>query len=278
VPLDGSGLAEAALPLAARWAETLQAQLHLVRAVAMPVLSDGFESRVSYTPDLLDTMLEEAKGYLSGTAGRLESATHTIVEVLIGPAAFALQDYVAAQSIDLVIMTSHGRSGILRSALGSVTDRLLGSTAPVMVVPCVALTEAQGPPDLHGSVGKTAPAELSERRVERATMAFIRISLMTPRSGQQEELEKLLDSLVAYLHGKPGFIAAYRLSPDPHSMDNRVGRISIWESEDDANRMSSDQHDQALQAEIKLVAIDATHEENSFSATVPDGKSALTND
>jgi nucleotide-binding universal stress UspA family protein len=33
-----------------------------------------------------------------------------------------------------VIMTSHGRGGIVRSALGSVTDRMLGGTAPVVVV------------------------------------------------------------------------------------------------------------------------------------------------
>src|SRR5688572_17106601 len=98
-------------------------------------------------------------------------------------------------------------------------------------------------------------------------MAFIRMSLMTPRPGQEEELANLLDRLVQHFHGKPGFIAAYRISSDPHTRDKRIGRISIWESEDDANRMSSDQHDLALQAEIKLLAVDATHEEHSFIGT-----------
>ena len=102
-------------------------------------------------------------------------------------------------------------------------------------------------------------------------MAFIRISLMTPRSGQEDKLANLLDRLVEYFPGKSGFIAAYRLSPDPHSRDKRVGRISIWESEAHANRMSSDQHDLALQAEIKLLAIDTTHEERSFIGTVLGG-------
>ena len=77
----------------------------------------------------------------------------------------------------------------------------------------------------------------------------------------------LLDQLVQYFHDKPGFIAAYRLSSDPHATDKRVGRISIWESEDDANRMSSDQHDLALQSEIKLLAVETTHEEQSFIGT-----------
>ena len=95
-------------------------------------------------------------------------------------------------------------------------------------------------------------------------MVFIRISLMTPRPGQEQALTGLLDRLVEYFHDKPGFIAAYRISADPHAKDDRVGRISIWQSEEDANRMSSDKHDLALQSEIKLLAVDATHEEYSF--------------
>ena len=98
-------------------------------------------------------------------------------------------------------------------------------------------------------------------------MVFIRMSLMTPRSGQEEALTDLLDRLVQDFQDKPGYIAAYRISSDPHSTENRVGRISIWESESDANRMSSDQHDLALQAEIKLLAVDTTHEEHSFIGT-----------
>ena len=98
-------------------------------------------------------------------------------------------------------------------------------------------------------------------------MVFIRMSLMTPRPGQEEKLADLLDQLVHYFHGKPGFVAAYRLSPDRHLREERAGRISIWESEEDANRMSSDDHDLALQAEIKLLAVETTHEEHSFVGT-----------
>jgi quinol monooxygenase YgiN len=98
-------------------------------------------------------------------------------------------------------------------------------------------------------------------------MAFIRLSLMTPRPGKEEALTVLLDRLVQYFQDKPGCIAAYRMSADPHARDKRVGKVSIWESEEDANRMSADQHDLALEAEIKLLAVDATHEEHSFTGT-----------
>jgi heme-degrading monooxygenase HmoA len=90
---------------------------------------------------------------------------------------------------------------------------------------------------------------------------------MTPRLGQEQALSEALDRLIQYIQQKPGYIAAYRLSADQHLNDKRVGRISIWESEEDANRMSSDDHDLALQAELKLLAVDDTHEEHSFTGT-----------
>jgi nucleotide-binding universal stress UspA family protein len=139
VPLDGSALAEEALPLAKRCAETLDSQLHLVRVVPIPT-TDSVAGHGAYTPDLLDGIVEGAKTYLSTAADRLKSAIDTKTDVLIGQAAAQLVDYVASNDVDLVIMTSHGRSGILRTALGSVTDRLLGGSAPVLVVSSFAST------------------------------------------------------------------------------------------------------------------------------------------
>jgi nucleotide-binding universal stress UspA family protein len=46
----------------------------------------------------------------------------------------ALEQYAEAASVDLVVMTTHGRGGIARAALGSVTDRMLGGVAPVLIV------------------------------------------------------------------------------------------------------------------------------------------------
>ncbi|MPZ50560.1 MAG: hypothetical protein GEU75_14900 [Dehalococcoidia bacterium] len=67
-------------------------------------------------------------------ASRFDGPTPVQTDVLVGPAAFTLEDYITEKRIDLVIMTSHGRGGLVRTALGSVTDRLLGRTAPVLVV------------------------------------------------------------------------------------------------------------------------------------------------
>lgn len=134
VPLDGSGLAEGALPVATNFAEAFDSVLHLVRVVPVPVTGGGgIGGELSYVPQLLDSMIESAREYLESIAGQLPGRK-LVTKVLIGPAAAELEDYEAAQDIDLVIMTSHGRGGFLRAALGSVADRLLGGPAPVLLV------------------------------------------------------------------------------------------------------------------------------------------------
>jgi heme-degrading monooxygenase HmoA len=95
-------------------------------------------------------------------------------------------------------------------------------------------------------------------------MAFVRISIMIPQAGQEARVEQLLKDLVNFYQGRPGFITAYRLSADPHASVKRVGRISVWETEEDAHRTASEQHDLSLQSQLKLLVEDATHEEYSF--------------
>jgi nucleotide-binding universal stress UspA family protein len=87
-------------------------------------------------PDMLDMLLDSARAYLSNVAARISaSSSKVLTDVLVGSAASQLEDYGKEQGIDLIVMTTHGRSGIARTALGSVTDRLLGEgNAPVLVV------------------------------------------------------------------------------------------------------------------------------------------------
>ncbi|HKS90383.1 MAG TPA: hypothetical protein VJQ83_00540 [Tepidiformaceae bacterium] len=97
-------------------------------------------------------------------------------------------------------------------------------------------------------------------------MAFMRLSLMTPRPGQEREVSELLDKLLKLYVGRPGFRAAYRLSSDTHSGSTRMGRVSIWDSEEDAHRTAVNDTDIALQSQIKVLCEDETHEEHSFDA------------
>lgn len=104
-------------------------------------------------------------------------------------------------------------------------------------------------------------------------MAFIRLSLMTPRPGQEQRVADLIDQLLDFYQGRPGFITAYRLTPDKHSGSPRVGRISVWESEGETHRTATEPRDMALQSELKLAVIDETHEEYSFQGTLAPRKS-----
>jgi nucleotide-binding universal stress UspA family protein len=132
VPLDGSELAELALPVAEQIAKAFGSQLHLVRSVTIPPLPDAYGGELAYMPDLLDSLVEGAGVYL-GQVTRRRGLGNARTQVLIGPAAYQLEAYIG-KGIDLVVMTTHGRRGIARTALGSVTDRLLGGAAPVLVV------------------------------------------------------------------------------------------------------------------------------------------------
>ena len=103
-------------------------------------------------------------------------------------------------------------------------------------------------------------------------MAFVRYSVMTPRIGQAERVNGILDRMLEYQRGRDGFIAAYHLrhvdhgEQLEHGENDFVGRVSVWESEAQANAVAVEETNAALQSELKLWTIDETHEERSFSA------------
>jgi nucleotide-binding universal stress UspA family protein len=130
VPLDGSALAEQALPVARRLADALAAELHLMRVVPPQVLGEDIAG-VSYSLPLLESVIAAAESYTARVAARTHADRKTVE---LGPPSECLLQYVEENSIDLIVATTHGRGGLLRSALGSVTDRLLGGPAPVLVV------------------------------------------------------------------------------------------------------------------------------------------------
>lgn len=132
VPLDGSARAEQALTTAAAMAQQFGSKLHLVRAVRPRTAGDPMPGGGA---DLTSQMEQGAASYLEKVRARLHSGGDVVTAVRLGAGATELEEYIAAEQIDLVVMTSHGRSGLVRAALGSVTDRLTGNgKAPVLVV------------------------------------------------------------------------------------------------------------------------------------------------
>jgi nucleotide-binding universal stress UspA family protein len=85
---------------------------------------------------VLETAEEDAKAYLSTTAGRLGGqGVEVTTATAIGSVANCIVEYAAVNSIDLIAMCTHGRTGLARWALGSVADRVLRAGGkPILLV------------------------------------------------------------------------------------------------------------------------------------------------
>ena len=157
VALDGSETAELGLATAVDLARAAGAALHLVEVVE-PIWTSPY---VTSSPELLAVdanqiteleMLaeEDARTYLGATVDRLRAA-HPELEVdsqmRVGRAVEEIDRAANEVDADVVVVTSHGRGGLRRLGLGSVTTGLLQvGTHPLIVVPAraAAATTADG--------------------------------------------------------------------------------------------------------------------------------------
>ncbi len=133
--LDGTELSEQSLPLAQDLAARLGVPMVVAR-VAPTYLQVFDATDPVLITDALEAMEREAQGYLKGIEERV-SKTGTKVETrfIKGYAAPELVALSNSLPDSLVVMTSHGRSGIGRFVLGSVTDEIIRtSSRPVLVV------------------------------------------------------------------------------------------------------------------------------------------------
>lgn len=143
VPLDGSDLAERALPEAERLAGVLDVPLHLVRAVGadeilLTVRAQSGTSQVN--PSAIDDDYERARleteraaeAYLAARADGIRDLPVS-TELLKGTPAFVLLWAIKAD--DVVVMATHGLGGYRRWMIGSVADKLVReAAAPVLLV------------------------------------------------------------------------------------------------------------------------------------------------
>lgn len=136
--VDGSANAEAALPLAIQLAQAYQRPLVLVRVVApIFILGAGIEALEAQREA---RYAEEAKAhrYLVETRERVASEAHIPVETieLVGPVAEQLTHLAAARQGSILVMGTHGQTGLARVMVGSVAaDAMRRATTPLLIVP-----------------------------------------------------------------------------------------------------------------------------------------------
>jgi nucleotide-binding universal stress UspA family protein len=138
VPLDGSQLSECSLEQVKQIVTTGITELILLRVIE-PIDRDEAVTwaAVGYTiADIHNKRKVEAEEYITRTVERLKrEGIYARGEIVEGRATETIIDYSKKHQVELIIMSSHGRSGITRWAFGSVADKVVRhSTIPVLMV------------------------------------------------------------------------------------------------------------------------------------------------
>lgn len=138
VPVDFSAHSERALRYAAMLAGRFGATVELLHVVEDPFVTGAWTSKafVPNIPELMDTLVADARHRLvalktSATAAsvRLEAA------ILTGEPADTIVGYARAGAFDLIVMGTHGRTGLTHMFAGSVAERVVRTaTCPVLTV------------------------------------------------------------------------------------------------------------------------------------------------
>jgi len=150
IPLDGSPLAEMALPKAV--------ELLSDRPGATLILLRAAEVRTLPGVDPIDaqaTVVREAESYLVTVADRLreQGVTQVVRSVWYSSAAKAIVEAARVRGVDLIVMSTHGRSGLRRALRGSVAESVLRRTRiPILLVSAGGAVEAASPHD--GATGE----------------------------------------------------------------------------------------------------------------------------
>jgi nucleotide-binding universal stress UspA family protein len=150
VPLDGSQLAECVIPHVAAMARSFEAEITLLRML---------EKNQNGTPaqlfDLLNWQINKTKAalYLEKTKARMqESGLRVRTVVLDGLVAEGITDYAQKQGMKLIILSSHGHSGLTQWGISSIAQKIILSAPTSLLI-------------VRAQQGGDRPGELSEAPV-----------------------------------------------------------------------------------------------------------------
>jgi len=142
VPLDGSELAECVLPHVEAVAKGCgNPEVTLVNVVQTPEKFWSYtyldkKDRQQFMSEDAAQAMEEGRAYLDKVAKNASIKGLNIkIDVFVGDPAEIIADYANKKEADLIVIATHGRSGVSRWTFGSVADRLLRSSCvPVLMV------------------------------------------------------------------------------------------------------------------------------------------------
>lgn len=135
VPIDGSPQAHRALEYAlAEHPDATFIVLHVVNPSQIAYATDP--SGMDYWEEWYESSQEHAEEILEDAAARVNDAGATVTSAIeLGSPARVIVDYAEENDVDLIVMGSHGRSGVSRILLGSVAETVVRrAPCPVTVV------------------------------------------------------------------------------------------------------------------------------------------------
>ena len=139
VPLDGSELAECVLPHVEAFIKGFKACKVVFVRVVEPLTVSFRDHSILMAKELEETesaRKSSAEDYLKHVVARLKhEGAELHSEVIVGKIEDSLADYAEDNYIDLILIATHGRSGVSRWVMGSVADKILrSSNVPVLMV------------------------------------------------------------------------------------------------------------------------------------------------
>lgn len=138
VPLDGSEVSEAILEHVVTIATGCRVPQVILLRVREPLDKDVKQILDPHiAEDLENAYQKETEKYLEKIAGKLaKKGVTAVTEVLAGNPAEKIIEYARNRDIDLIAMSTHGRSGVSRLVFGSVADKVIRqSEVPVLIKP-----------------------------------------------------------------------------------------------------------------------------------------------
>jgi nucleotide-binding universal stress UspA family protein len=186
IPTDGSGFDREAILVALRIAERSGAKVRLVRVHCTGALfaKESGPEAATVSAKVLERERDRILNELSDLAAECRKASGANIEVSLedGAVPDALHAYAKRNNVDLIVMSSHGRGGIARLSLGSVTDSLIRrTTIPVLVVkPHPSYVNSQAPEAFKRFVVPLDGSSVAEQILQEvATLAKVEQSELT---------------------------------------------------------------------------------------------------
>jgi nucleotide-binding universal stress UspA family protein len=179
VPLDGSSRAEQALAVAEKLARATNSTLILVQAYTLP-MEFGTPFAPAVAPSLVEETERSVQEYLTRQARQPMLSGLTVeTDVRMQSPALAILNATLEHNADLIVMTSHGRTGLAHWVLGSVAEHVVRqATAPVLV-----LREHELPFWIGGVELVSAPQASQEPQAARQALRFSPLRVLVPLDG-----------------------------------------------------------------------------------------------